>query len=819
MSARRYLEEFGVRIADNGYEVIPILPGEKRPYGKRWQTYDGSAEGVQDWIKDGKGSFGCGIKTRRNPAVDIDVHTPAVVEEIRDMVFAITGETLRRVGLPPKELLVFRTDEPFPKVDSGFWIDDKGRTVKCEILADGQQFVAAHIHPDTGKPYQWIGKSVLNTESKDLPLLTHEMANQIRDAAIQVFLGHGWTKKSNAVTRLASNYDPDDVFAAVKAKTQITDEKLFDKLMKVPNAEDYDTWFHVGMALWHQYDGEQFGLDLWHQWSATAGNYDAKVLDSKWKTFDIQQKDRTPITARFILKQAKDVEAETNTKLLEEVQRDLAVAETLAALESVCEVIRHTEFSVTVREMLVGNVKDQFKRITKVMPRIGIVRDLTRYESPTNHAMPGWLKNWVYCQFEDQFFNTLDRRMLGTSSFDRSHARLLLTPAERLEGRSVPETLPSAAALNLYQIPTVYLRQYWPGMGPFYTVDGIDYVNSYSDMGIPEVPGEMTSPERQAIEIIEKHFEHLFTNARDRRIFLDWLCYIVQNPGKRVNWAIFIQGAEGDGKSFFYQLLMAVIGATNVNVIAGSALEEKYNPWAEGAQVCFVEDVRLHGANRFDAVNKLKPMVTNPTATIRRMNTDIYTVVNTMNYIATANLKDAIPVGDEDSRFFNLFSRFQSQAAIRAFKRAHPDYYRRLHGALEFAGALRKWMLERELSADFDPKERSPESSYKAEMVEMNRRDDERALLDSLEENPRADYSELLLDSALISDEFMGRDALAPSTQALNRLLSTQGFTFLGRYKVAGEKRRFWSKRPDVWSEDSERRGDEIREYLDPEGL
>ena len=150
MAARRYLEEFGEQIARNGYEVIPIRPGEKRPFGESWQKYDGSPEGVQEWIEAGKGSFGVGIKCRTSPAIDIDVHDKAVVDEIAEMISARTGETLRRVGKPPKMLLTYRTNEPFAKVDSGFWVDDKGRTVKVEILADGQQYVAAHVHPDTG---------------------------------------------------------------------------------------------------------------------------------------------------------------------------------------------------------------------------------------------------------------------------------------------------------------------------------------------------------------------------------------------------------------------------------------------------------------------------------------------------------------------------------------------------------------------------------------------------------------------------------------------------------------------------------------------
>src|SRR3546814_7036068 len=104
MAARRYMEEFGTRIAENGYEVIPIIPGEKRPAGKRWQKFDGSPEGVQDYLADGKGDHGVGIKSRYAPGVDIDILDSAVNDEVQEIVREIAGESpLRRVGKAPKE--------------------------------------------------------------------------------------------------------------------------------------------------------------------------------------------------------------------------------------------------------------------------------------------------------------------------------------------------------------------------------------------------------------------------------------------------------------------------------------------------------------------------------------------------------------------------------------------------------------------------------------------------------------------------------------------------------------------------------------------
>mgnify|MGYP001179535030 CR=1 FL=1 len=824
MAARRYMEEFGTRIAENGYEVIPIIPGEKRPAGEKWQKFDGSPEGVQDYLADGKGGHGVGIKSRYAPGVDIDILDEAVNAEVQDIVREIAGESpLKRVGLPPKVLWVYRAekDETFPKVDTGEWLDPQGRKAKLEILADGQQFVAAHIHPDTGKPYQWLdGKSVLSVKRKDLPVLTHEQAKEIKERVLQVFLGHGWTKKTrNSITRLTNPLDDDDPFSAYRPKVQIGDEELERKLFLIEDNTDHDTWFQIGMALYHQYDGSQQGFDLWDRWSASAPNYDREALEKRWPTFNNRDKAHIPITCRIVLKLAKDAEEQSIKEKVVDFLSRLQAAPDTDSLVAVCDEIKVVELPNHVRELMTGKVKAKWKDLTGEAPRIGFVRELIRFESKEIISAPPWVKPWVYCSQTDNLFNIVNRMELTRPAFNAAFSRFMLTPTERLEGKAAPEILPTDAVLNLYQVPTVYNRMFMPGQPALYSIDGVDYANSYTEDGIPELPGELSPVEEEAIQIFLDHLVHIIANERDRTIFLDFMTYIVQHPGQRINWAILLQGAEGDGKSFFISVLKAVLGDKNVNMIPGKALEEKYNPWAENALVCFIEDVRLHGNNRFDAINTLKPMITNPTVSIRRMNTNPYEVVNTMNYITTSNLKDAMPVGDEDSRIFPIFTRFQRASDLEKFKQNNPTYYDRLYAIIQFAGALRQFFLLRKLSADFNPKARAPKSSYRREMVLLNQTEEVTALADTLEESEQDDYSEFLLDSSKVADHFMGTDALAPRGKALSRLLSQYGFTLLGRFKVNGEKRQYWTMQPWAWPEDDLKRGDAVREYLDPDGL
>ena len=153
-----YLKKYGAVTRDHGYDICFIRPGEKRPFGKEWEETKHGPKKLAWAMRTGKENYGVGIKTKHNPLVDIDCYDEDIVAEMIEFTEALCGETLKRVGMPPKTGLLYRTDEPFRKVQSQTYLDDEGRRVKCEVLADGQQFVAFHIHPDTKKPYRWADK-------------------------------------------------------------------------------------------------------------------------------------------------------------------------------------------------------------------------------------------------------------------------------------------------------------------------------------------------------------------------------------------------------------------------------------------------------------------------------------------------------------------------------------------------------------------------------------------------------------------------------------------------------------------------------------
>jgi hypothetical protein len=830
VASPRYLAKYGAAVIGNGYEIIPIKPGTKRPPFDEWEKIRADAKQLKRWLDHGRESNGIGILSRKTPMVDIDCRDPAIVKAMVSYTTKLLGPTLQRIGLAPKTGLLYRTNKPWPKVNSKTFVDpddkgDKPTPHKLEVLGDGQQFVAYAIHPDTGEPYRWIDKEGPHNAAWDeLPEITREDAEDIAAEFERLMLDAGYVvKRGSALARLSDRRktaeledDDDDEFASDVQKIELTTQELSVKLGLVPGADDYETWLQIGMALWHQYDGDDEGLILWHEWSAQASNYDSDVLDEKWPTFEIEGKGRRPVTARLILKLSGEEEKRVAGEKLDETRERLVSVRKIDDLLEIAREIKRTPFEPLIRDNLAALMRKRYKDITGETMTAARAAGMLRFENPDNKRAPKWLEPYVYIERLKVFYNRDNGTEIDAEAFNAKHNRFMMTQKDRLEGRSAPEHTASSASLNLWEIDTVWDRMYMPHEDDFFTYNGRRYVNFYSETGVPDMPKRYNDDEKVAIKRVQAHVRHLFADERSWKLLLDWLAYIVQER-RRIAWMPLIQGTEGDGKTFFAKMLKVVLGWENVHIVPGEALEEKYNHFMEGALLVFFEEVRLHGKNRYEALNRMKPWITNESLSIRAMHRGSYEIVNTASILGASNHKDCLPAGENDTRYFPLFSRWQTKTAIDSFNRLHPNYYTELYGALDHAGALRKWLLNYEISEDFNPDARAPESAYRAEMIALNQSDEEEAFAESLTESKRRDYSSDLLDATVFSDVLEEKGAAAPYGKALKRFLAEHGFTKLPQKVRIGEKvRSFWTRTPERWIIDGKVDHDAVRDYLDP---
>lgn len=158
--------EAAERLLDNGYEPLPIVPGEKRPAPSRWTSVDLTPECIGNWCEKYR-EHGVGLRTGRLVGLDIDDLDPDRAHAAQVLAEQRFGATLVRVGQWPKRLMIYRAEQSFQKLKVG----------KIEILGSGQQFVAFGRHKVTEQPYYWTtGETPLDVDLGDLPILDQESA-------------------------------------------------------------------------------------------------------------------------------------------------------------------------------------------------------------------------------------------------------------------------------------------------------------------------------------------------------------------------------------------------------------------------------------------------------------------------------------------------------------------------------------------------------------------------------------------------------------------------------------------------------------------
>ena len=152
-----------------------------------------------------------GVLCKRTAALDIDFDdTPAVQIVLGIVRDRIRGLVLERTGRAPKCAVPMYVPEPFKKVIRKFTAPDS-RVHKIEFLCDGQQFVVAGTHPDTGSPYTWRDRDLMRTSLMELPT--------VRESDIEILLQHcaeelkvklGWIDISSVAPE-SSGADPNNV--------------------------------------------------------------------------------------------------------------------------------------------------------------------------------------------------------------------------------------------------------------------------------------------------------------------------------------------------------------------------------------------------------------------------------------------------------------------------------------------------------------------------------------------------------------------------------------------------------------------------------
>ena len=111
MSNKLFMHDFGPMLIENGYNIIPVVKGTKRPALANWPKIKATPELIESWDADAS----IGITTGEVVAIDVDIYDKDVTNAIVKYCDQHIGKGLRRIGKAPKGLLLFRTDTPMSK--------------------------------------------------------------------------------------------------------------------------------------------------------------------------------------------------------------------------------------------------------------------------------------------------------------------------------------------------------------------------------------------------------------------------------------------------------------------------------------------------------------------------------------------------------------------------------------------------------------------------------------------------------------------------------------------------------------------------------
>ena len=279
-------------------------------------------------------------------------------------------------------------------------------------------------------------------------------------------------------------------------------------------------------------------------------------------------------------------------------------------------------------------------------------------------------EDWVFVATQKRFVNVVTMASLDVDGFNMAHLHIMgwfpaagkMKPAEYLR-----RVVQSRVVHDVMYLPSVYDGD------PFFTKDGVAYMNTYNHTNIPNV--DPNWQQHDAWQICLSHLQNILPNEWE--YVLHWMAHNVQHPGEKILWSPIIIGVQGDGKTALSEILRAVMGSKHTTVVGQEAIHSDFNSWAEGSCVVTFEEIRVPGHSRFDFMNKVKPLLTNQIVSITAKGKNQRDVPNTQNYMALSNFRDALALDDDDRRWAVFFTRYDSREHLK--KCTNAEYWVNLY--------------------------------------------------------------------------------------------------------------------------------------------
>lgn len=617
------------------------------------------------------------------------------------------------------------------------------------------------------------------------------------------------------IVRATLTSELDDLDIAVASRPlDITDDAMMT-LLDTYQAEglDYDAWLRVGMAIYHQTEGQ--GFKTWVEWSAKSPKHDVKHMRVKWRSFGGRN---NPVTMASIIaavggSRAVTVDAAGPVALsLEKEAEQVCDRQTYSAFKKRVQALNEVQLSPDIRSLLAKTVhevyaKDAGMGLREVKSSFKPIKR-GRVVDGAADDVPAWLSGWCYHTADNLFVNVENPALAindkGFSAKFSSEAEVIAT-----------EIRAADYAINHVHLQTVDRLFFMPDTDELFCErNGFQALNTYRRGGV--TPCETLDDDGQAVvDLFLRHIAWTFPDKAEQVLVLDWMAHVYQRPGQRVNWALLIWGVQGSGKTLLFNILQRIIGSENTKDVSPSSLKTDYNDWAVGGIVGCVEEIRVSGHNKWAVMDIMKPAITNDFLAINPKGKTSYSgAPNFCSYMMLTNHQDAIPVNDADRRFCVLFSAHNDTQAMEVDHggaKGLAEYFRTLFDGCVYRrpDAMARFLSDYAISPSFDHKGRAPRTKAFSRMVEANVSDDQALIRDIIEDNGSDILSdEIICVTELKAQAMLKSDGELPTGRALGQILREIGYQPTGPkwYRVRGLKHYVWTKPGLVDDDEAKRR-------------
>lgn len=540
-----------------------------------------------------------------------------------------------------------------------------------------------------------------------------------------------------------------------------------------PDAEGYQQWMRVGMALHHQFGDD--ALPLWDRWSARGAKYPGEQdIQDKWKSFHGAD---SPVTFRTIIKRAKGAGWTTENSRLKVEKRIELSATVDELLGPILQLIHASELSTADEDILLGLIRARAKDRHGVNLRTSTLRtalaDLARKKRTT---IPVEIQGFVYVAEAHQWVHPVKGVRMSPAAFDLRFNEIL------------PSNRPSADALTSLGLQSVEREGYDPvraGALIFTDDEGVETLNTYK----ASYPEADPSTAEEAARVFNAHLALLIPSPTSRNTLLEWMTWCLTHPGKKAAWCVFLQGAPGCGKSMIAEAFRVCFGVTNSRKVSNTMVSEKFNSWIQSTLFCFFEEI-LIGDRQKEIMEHLKDLITGSTSNIRAMRTDAVERPNMLNAMFLSNHLHGLRLDRSDRRFFCLACAQQHEHQVKAIPREHFAQLARLQ--TDLAGGFRWYLLHRPISPEFSPFSHAPHTPDRELVMRAGASEVDCAVTSAIESGEYDLITPAVLSSSALTAAVRS-DVRYVTPKQIGRVLTESGWTRYGqRVLSSGERHCLW---------------------------